>query len=218
MLQVIKAEEVRDGEPRIWIETPQPVMHTESRRDRGCQPCGFAIVDRPAPTPAADPLATVRAALDVASKATPGPWRTGTDRLRRHQGALTMPTDLRAALRDQLAAAFDAAWDATGEGFNGEYTRRSFTSEMYERMRAEHIDKILTDTPPTVAELLPMVDATHEVRWTSRSGTLCRCLLDDRGGIRAFAVERQGSSGRWLADLLRPSDLTQPARLVEVTP
>ena len=198
MLQVIKAEEVRDGEPRIWIETPQPVMHTESRRDRGCQPCGFAIVDRPAPTPAADPLATVRAALDASSKAT--------------------PTDLRAALRDQLAAAFDAAWDATGEGFNGEYTRRSFTSEMYERMRAEHIDKILTDTPPTVAELLPMVDATHEVRWTSRSGTLCRCLLDDRGGIRAFAVERQGSSGRWLADLLRPSDLTQPARLVEVTP
>ena len=80
MLQVIKAEEVRDGEPRIWIETPQPVMHTESRRDRGCQPCGFAIVDRPAPTPAADPLATVRAALDASSKAT--------------------PTDLRAALRD----------------------------------------------------------------------------------------------------------------------
>ena len=74
MLQVIKAEEVRDGEPRIWIETPQPVMHTESRRDRGCQPCGFAIVDRPAPTPTADPLATVRAALDVASKATTGEW------------------------------------------------------------------------------------------------------------------------------------------------
>ena len=74
MLQVIKAEEVRDGEPRIWIETPQPVMHTESRRDRGCQPCGFAIVDRPVPTPAVDPLATVRAALDASSKATPGPW------------------------------------------------------------------------------------------------------------------------------------------------
>ena len=74
MLQVIKAEEVRDGEPRIWIETPQPVMHTESRRDRGCQPCGFAIVDRPVPTPAVDPLATVRAALDVASKATTGEW------------------------------------------------------------------------------------------------------------------------------------------------
>lgn len=31
-------------------------------------------VDRPAPTPAADPLATVRAALDVASKATTGEW------------------------------------------------------------------------------------------------------------------------------------------------
>ncbi len=74
MLQVIKAEEVRDGEPRIWIETPQPVMHTESRRDRGCQPCGFAIVDRPAPTPAADPLATVRAALDAMSTHATGPW------------------------------------------------------------------------------------------------------------------------------------------------
>ena len=74
MLQVIKAEEVRDGEPRIWIETPQPVMHTESRRDRGCQPCGFAIVDRPVPTPAVDPLATVRAALDAMSAHTAGPW------------------------------------------------------------------------------------------------------------------------------------------------
>ena len=74
MLQVIKAEEVRDGEPRIWIETPQPVMHTESRRDRGCQPCGFAIVDRPVPTPAVDPLATVRAALDAMSTHATGPW------------------------------------------------------------------------------------------------------------------------------------------------
>ena len=74
MLQVIKAEEVRDGEPRIWIETPQPVMHTESRRDRGCQPCGFAIVDRPVPTPAPDPRATVRAALDAMSAHTAGPW------------------------------------------------------------------------------------------------------------------------------------------------
>ena len=109
-----------------------------------------------------------------------------------------MPTDLRAALRDLLT------------------TRDEDEQERLARLEAAIA--ALADVPPTVAELLPMVDATHEVRWTSRSGTLCRCLLDDRGGIRAFAVERQGSSGRWLADLLRPSDLTQPARLVEVTP
>ena len=109
-----------------------------------------------------------------------------------------MPTDLRAALRDLLT------------------TRDEDEQERLARLEAAIA--ALADTPPTVAELLPMVDAGHEARWTSRSGTLCRCLLDDRGGIRAFAVERQGSSGRWLADLLRPSDLTQPARLVEVTP
>jgi len=113
MLQVIKAEEVRDGEPRIWIETPQPVMHTESRRDRGCQPCGFAIVDRPAPTPAADPLATVRAALDVASKATPGPWRTGTDRL---DSAEAMPHEVVAAVsgRERCLTRFDITTSGAG--------------------------------------------------------------------------------------------------------
>jgi len=113
MLQVIKAEEVRDGEPRIWIETPQPVMHTESRRDRGCQPCGFAIVDRPAPTPAADPLATVRAALDVASKATPGPWRTGTDRL---DSAKAMPHEVVAAVsgRERCLTRFDITTSGAG--------------------------------------------------------------------------------------------------------
>ena len=39
-----------------------------------------AIVDRPAPTPAADPLAAVRAALDVASKATPIEWLWSNER------------------------------------------------------------------------------------------------------------------------------------------
>ena len=110
-----------------------------------------------------------------------------------------MPTDLRAALREAIHTLT-------------KYTSGTRTDATIAELRS------IADVPPTVAELLPMVDATHEVRWTSRSGTLCRCLLDDRGGIRAFAVERQGSSGRWLADLLRPSDLTQPARLVEVTP
>ena len=116
-----------------------------------------------------------------------------------------MPTELRAALRD-AAAMLDS------------YSEIGFYSDAAKARAKVAEFRALADAPPTVAELLPMVDATHEVRWTSRSGTLCRCLLDDRGGIRAFAVERQGSSGRWLADLLRPSDLTQPARLVEVTP
>jgi len=113
MLQVIKAEEVRDGEPRIWIETPQPVMHTESRRDRGCQPCGFAIVDRPVPTPAVDPLATVRAALDASSKATPGPWRTGTDRL---DPAEAMPHEVVAAVsgRERCLTRFDITTSGAG--------------------------------------------------------------------------------------------------------
>ena len=125
-----------------------------------------------------------------------------------------MPTDLRAALREAAAA-------LTSEAAN---KRATIHAAVFGDALPSRYDAIaarlraLADASPTVAELLPMVDATHEVRWTSRSGTLCRCLLDDRGGIRAFAVERQGSCGRWLADLLRPSDLTQPARLVEVTP
>ncbi len=61
-LQVIKAEDVRDGEPRLWIERPQDhrdapssALHTGSRRDVGCQSCEFAIVDRPAPSTATQP-------------------------------------------------------------------------------------------------------------------------------------------------------------------
>jgi len=132
-----------------------------------------------------------------------------------------MPTDLRAALRDQLAAAFDAAWDATGEGFNGEYTRRSFTSEMYERMRAEHIDKILADAPPTVAELLTddrFISGTHAIAFTCHDGAE---LWIRSGAWKAFTVE-VNPRGRHSNATKKPNlyayDFRQPARLVEVTP
>ena len=42
--------------------------------------------------------------------------------------------------------------------------------------------KILADVPPTVAELLPMVDATHEVRWTAH-GEDRRVRAHDGGAI-----------------------------------
>ena len=42
--------------------------------------------------------------------------------------------------------------------------------------------KILADTPPTVAELLPMVDAGHEARWTAH-GEDRRVRAHDGGAI-----------------------------------
>ena len=44
---------------------------------------------------------------------------------------------LRAALASAFDAGFDSGWNVTGEGFNAEYARATFTAEKYEAMRAE---------------------------------------------------------------------------------
>lgn len=75
----------------------------------------------------------------------------------------------------------------------------------------------LADAPPTVAELLPLVDATHEVHWTAH-GEDRRVRAPDGGAI---AVEWR-AAGRgyatWTEARLTAFDLGQPARLVEVAP
>ena len=42
-------------------------------------------------------------------------------------------------ITELLERVFDAGWDVTGEGFNAEYTRPSFTREKYEAMRLQYI-------------------------------------------------------------------------------
>lgn len=112
------------------------------------------------------------------------------------------PTDLRAALRD----AAEMLESYSEIGFTSE---RSAARAMSARLVA------LADAPPTVAELLPMVDATHEVHWT-----------DDEGGEAVAIFAAPGFEIVWrlsdeVADeprTLRISDLTAPGRLVEVSP
>ena len=88
MLQVIKAEDVRDGEPRLWIERPQDhrdapssALHTGSRRDVGCQSCEFAIVDRPAPSTAVQPppVLDLDALAEAERAMTAGTWEVHRD-------------------------------------------------------------------------------------------------------------------------------------------
>ena len=69
-----------------------------------------------------------------------------------------------------------------------------------------------------VAELLPMVDATHEAWWQSASApdVTLRARLDTVRGIVFEA--RLDDRSAWVAICALPSDLTQPARLVEVSP
>ena len=90
--------------------------------------------------------------------------------------------------------------------------RRGHCLAAAERIRA------IADAPPTVAELLPMVDATHEVRWQSASApdVTLRARLGTARGIVFEA--RLDDRSAWVAICALPSDITQPARLVEVTP
>ena len=125
-----------------------------------------------------------------------------------------MPTDLRAALREAAAALASEAANkrATinvavfGDALPSRY------DAIAARLRA------LADASPTVAELLAMVDAGHEVRWQSASApdVTLRARLDTVRGIVFEA--RLDDRAAWVAICALPSDLTQPARLVEVTP
>ena len=83
MLQVIKAEDVRDGEPRWWCPDDAYAartlewivtgnLHTEWRRDADA--FTLAIVDRPAPTPTPAPGLDLDAVERAERAMTPGPW------------------------------------------------------------------------------------------------------------------------------------------------
>lgn len=104
-----------------------------------------------------------------------------------------MTTDLRAALRDAIHALT-------------EYTSGVRTDATIADLRA------LADAPPTVAELLPMVDAEHDVEWTGADGDPWRAALGDHDRIDFMWRDRHG----WNPGVMMPADLTQPARLVEV--
>lgn len=112
-----------------------------------------------------------------------------------------MTTDLRAALRDAIALLREDAQDHIDDA------RKQAAApllQMAERLTA------LADAPPTVAELLPLVDATHEVHWND--GRRRAALVVDLVGVEMRVV------GRWEMSNLYAADLTQPATLVEVTP
>lgn len=106
-----------------------------------------------------------------------------------------MTTDLRDALRE-------AAHTIT------EYASSPRVMADVARYRA------LADAPPTVAELLPMVDATHEVHWEAH-GEERRVHAPDGGSIVA---EYRTGRMRWTETCLTVFDLARPGRLVEVTP
>lgn len=105
-----------------------------------------------------------------------------------------MTTDLRAALRDLLT------------------DRDEHDGDRLSRIEAGL--RTLADAPPTVAELLPRVDATHEVRWEAH-GEERRIYAPDGGAIVA---EYRTGRMRWMEAHLTVFDLRRPARLVEVSP
>ena len=114
-----------------------------------------------------------------------------------------MPTDLRAALRDAAAmlARVKPIDLNVGDDPHG----------LADRCRA------LADAPPTVAELLPLVDATHEARWTDADGTEWGAVHADSDGGSRIAIEMRCHRG-WMIYYPLASDILLPARLVEVTP
>ena len=74
--------------------------------------------------------------------------------------------------------------------------------------------RALADAPPTVAELLPLVDATHEVHWEAH-GEERRVYAPDGGAIVA---EYRTGRMRWMEAHLTVFDLRRPAKIVEVAP
>ena len=110
-----------------------------------------------------------------------------------------MTADLRAALRDTATA-----WDALGHrAAQPECDRHPLVNPDHCAARARQL-RALADAPPTVAEPLPLVDATHEVRWVTwtdekRTDSEVRCRLD----VGPVRIEIRGHRGH-----KRASDLT----------
>lgn len=107
-----------------------------------------------------------------------------------------MPTALRASLRT----------------IADEIERRNYTS-------AEEKARALADAPATVAELLSLVDETHEVH-ANRGDVAFRFRLHRSARVPmppvdTIVVERC-HQGAWWPTRMLPSDLTAHAQLVEV--
>lgn len=123
-------------------------------------------------------------------------------------------TDIRAALREAASTLNTLA-------------RRSESSDHHPLVdpdlfyHASGQYRALADAPPTVAELLPMVDATHEVRWTDRDGDeWCAIHVDSDGGPR-IAIEMRSRDEQdiwWFTHYPLASDFLLPGCLVEVSP
>ncbi len=112
-----------------------------------------------------------------------------------------MPTDLRAALRDAAAmlARVKPIDLNVGDDPHG----------LAERCRA------LADAPPTVAELLPIIDATHRVRWLT-DGDHHEAYADHRGRLVVSILGADDRHAQFTD--IEIEDLRRPGRLVEATP
>jgi len=119
-----------------------------------------------------------------------------------------MTTDLRAALRE--AAKLLNSYSEIGFA-----SERAAARAMSTRLVA------IADATADVAELLPMVDATHEVHWTDADGDEWRAVEAGVDGGPRIAIEMRGSDQAgvwWFGHYPLASDLAAPARLVEVSP
>ena len=127
-----------------------------------------------------------------------------------------MTTDLRAALRDNRDT---LAWLMTDQHEQQHDEIDADDNHREKRQRA--VDALtrlvaLADAPPTVAELLPRVDAGHEVRWLSDSGEQRRARVDVGALVTEYRTGAADSWTRWYPHGLVVADLTRPGRLVEV--
>lgn len=120
---------------------------------------------------------------------------------------MTATTDLRAALRE-AAAMLES------------YSEIGFYSDAAKARAKVAEFRALADAPPTVAELLPRVDATHEVHWTDEDGMCWRIVARSFGASGGLGVETQDpDSLRWMAHTLFLPDIIKfHACLVEVSP
>lgn len=117
---------------------------------------------------------------------------------------MTATTDLRAALRE-AAAMLES------------YSEIGFYSDAAKARAKVAEFRALADAPPTVAELLPMVDATHRLEWTDADDDERIAQLEGTVIKSYFRSPGKGADA-WSPIGLLASDTTRPAKLVEVSP
>lgn len=77
-----------------------------------------------------------------------------------HLGCLADNLRIAGGLCAAFRQGFDEGWNCSGEGFNGEYTSKSFTAEKYERMK--------TDGGQSFSGWRPNVDAKPAPGWREK--------------------------------------------------